>query len=372
MSVLPIAAAVLIIVASGVRLHRRSGHRAAGLRAQQRTVDVLRGLVGELQAGSSPSAALAAALDDDDFTDTDSDDAASRAVAQAARAPTDLEAAALLRAGPTDGLRALGACWRLSARCGTPLADASQRLAAVATRRSVTAAEVTATLAGPRLTGRLLAGLPVAGLLLGGRSAPAVLVGTGLGRSCLVVGVLLDAVGLLWIDQLTDAPTGPTGGTPRRVRARPRWAGRRPPPEAPDELALLADLVAAGLGAGLPVADALAEADAAVPGPRRHLLGPLRRAVLAGLPVSDGQAAASLPAGFVRAVERSGRSGARLARQLGLLADDARAAEDADSLARARRVGVLAVLPLGLCCLPAFMVLSVVPLAVGLLRGTSL
>ncbi|MDQ1631598.1 MAG: tight adherence protein, partial [Frankiaceae bacterium] len=65
-------------------------------------------------------------------------------------------------------------------------------------------------------------------------------------------------------------------------------------------------------------------------------------------------------------------SGARLARQLGLLADDARAAEDADSLARARRVGVLAVLPLGLCCLPAFMVLSVVPLAVGLLRGTSL
>ena len=38
---------------------------------------------------------------------------------------------------------------------------------------------------------------------------------------------------------------------------------------------------------------------------------------------------------------------------------------------RDRRVGVLAVIPLGLCCLPAFMLLAVMPLAAGLLRGVT-
>ncbi len=372
MSMLPLVVAGLVVVGTAVRIRRRAGRRAAVRRGEQRTIDVLRGLAGELQAGASPSAALAAVLEDGsdgalDRNGDRADDLASLELARAARAPTDLAAATVLRAAPTAGLRALGACWWLSARCGTPLAVAAQRLAVVATRQAATAADVDATLAGPRLTGRLLAGLPVAGLLLGGRSAPAVLVGTPLGRTCLVAGVLLDAAGLLWIDRLTDQPSGHD----RWVRhPRPRWRRSRPPPDAPDELALLADLVAAALEAGLPVGDALAEADAAVPGPRRHLLAPLRRAVLAGLPVTA--VAGSMPVGFVRTLARSGRSGARLARQLGLLADDARAAAEAEALARARRVGVLAVLPLGLCCLPAFMVLSVVPLAVGLLHGITL
>ena len=75
-----------------------------------------------------------------------------------------------------------------------------------------------------------------------------------------------------------------------------------------------------------------------------------------------------LPATLLRTLRRSGHSGARLAAQLRVLADDLRAEAAAGARQRARRVGVLAVIPLGLCCLPAFMLLAVVPLAVGLLR----
>jgi pilus assembly protein TadC len=144
----------------------------------------------------------------------------------------------------------------------------------------------------------------------------------------------------------------------------------RAPATAPLELALLADLLAAALEAGAPLSTALAVADAAVPGPRRHLLGPLRRTVLAG--DLDGLVAEGdvlLPAAFLRAVRRSGRSGGRLAAQLRLLADDLRAEAALVAVERARRVAVFAVLPLGICCLPAFMLLAVVPLAAGLLRG---
>jgi Flp pilus assembly protein TadB len=140
----------------------------------------------------------------------------------------------------------------------------------------------------------------------------------------------------------------------------------------PAELALLADLVAAGLDAGAPLATALAVADLAVPAPRRHSLATLRDALERGLLPPDQAehpltGAAELPEAFVRVVRRSSRSGARLAEQLRALADDLREEAAHQALERARRVGVLAVLPLGLCCLPAFVLLTVVPLAAGLL-----
>jgi pilus assembly protein TadC len=141
------------------------------------------------------------------------------------------------------------------------------------------------------------------------------------------------------------------------------------PPPDPRELALLAELVAAALDAGAPLSDALSAADAAVPGPRRHLLGLAARRLLADDLIDDSWVDEPLlPSALLRTLRRSGRSGARLAVQLRMLADDLRAEAGAAERERARRIGVLAVVPLGLCCLPAFMLLAVVPLAVGLLR----
>jgi Flp pilus assembly protein TadB len=139
--------------------------------------------------------------------------------------------------------------------------------------------------------------------------------------------------------------------------------------EAAAELALLVDLLSAALAAGAPLASALEAVDRALPEPRHHPLARVRDVALSGSldALTDAD---EVPAVLLRALRRSSRSGSRLAVQLRLLADDTRAEAAGAALDRARRVGVLAVLPLGLCCLPAFMLLAVVPLAAGLLRNT--
>jgi pilus assembly protein TadC len=51
------------------------------------------------------------------------------------------------------------------------------------------------------------------------------------------------------------------------------------------------------------------------------------------------------------------------------LAADARAERGRAATARARRAGVLITLPLGLCFLPAFLVVGVLPVVIGLAGG---
>jgi pilus assembly protein TadC len=56
-----------------------------------------------------------------------------------------------------------------------------------------------------------------------------------------------------------------------------------------------------------------------------------------------------------------------MAGALGRVAADLRAARRADAEAAAQRLGVLVVLPLGLCFLPAFLLTGVVPVVVAVL-----
>jgi len=67
-------------------------------------------------------------------------------------------------------------------------------------------------------------------------------------------------------------------------------------------------------------------------------------------------------------MERACRSGAPPVRQVAALAAECRAAEVRAKQARARRAGVLATAPLGLCFLPAFLLVGVVPLVIGMAR----
>ncbi len=69
---------------------------------------------------------------------------------------------------------------------------------------------------------------------------------------------------------------------------------------------------------------------------------------------------------LARVARRSGRSGAALAAALAALATEVRAGARERSEARAQRAGVLITGPLGLCFLPAFLVIGVVPVVVGL------
>ncbi|WP_026240477.1 hypothetical protein [Parafrankia discariae] len=65
------------------------------------------------------------------------------------------------------------------------------------------------------------------------------------------------------------------------------------------------------------------------------------------------------------AIGRTESSGAKLAATLTRIGDRARQEAHAAAIAAARRAGVLAVAPLGLCFLPAFLLLGVVPVVIG-------
>jgi pilus assembly protein TadC len=133
-----------------------------------------------------------------------------------------------------------------------------------------------------------------------------------------------------------------------------------------------ADLLAAALRAGAPPGHAAAVVGAAVAGPVGSRLMRVGSALRLGeSPERAWEYLADLPGGerVARAAVRSADSGAALAAALTRLADETRVARAAAAEAAARRAGVLVVLPLGLCFLPAFLLAGVVPVVVAVLDG---
>lgn len=152
-----------------------------------------------------------------------------------------------------------------------------------------------------------------------------------------------------------------------------RLLRRGPDPEEAARAALArdlpaaCDLLAACLAAGLPVAGALAAVGDAVPAP----LGPCLRTVAAlqRLGAAPRQAWAEVPAELAalgRALVRAGESGAAAVPALSALAAEIRAADRAGAEAAVQRAGVWVLAPLGVCFLPAFVCLGVVPLVLGI------
>jgi Flp pilus assembly protein TadB len=150
-----------------------------------------------------------------------------------------------------------------------------------------------------------------------------------------------------------------------------RAARRRPSVVVPDAATALAlDLAGAALRAGLTVPDALGLAVpvAASVGPQFDRVGVLLR--LGADPVEAWAAVAEGPlASVARTAVRSSSSGVRLAAALERQAVAIRAELSTAARVRAERTGVLALAPLGLCFLPAFVCLGVVPVVVGIAEG---
>ncbi len=155
-----------------------------------------------------------------------------------------------------------------------------------------------------------------------------------------------------------------------------RFGGERPEQVDPLAVAGTLDLLAACLRSGLPVATAAAAVAASAP---ERVASALRQAgdllVLGAEPEVAWAAAAAEPATepLARLARRSARSGASLAAGVAELAGQQRAAAEDTAAAAAERAGVLVTGPLGLCFLPAFLCLGVVPVVLGLagpvLRG---
>jgi len=140
--------------------------------------------------------------------------------------------------------------------------------------------------------------------------------------------------------------------------------------EAADrDLPLALDLLACTLRAGQPPATAALAVATAVGGPVGAALSAVARGTDLGSPPELAwQPLARLPGGEVaaRTLARAAGSGTRLAEELSRTAGDLRMRRQSAADARVRRAGVLVVLPLGLCFLPAFVCLGVVPIVIGI------
>jgi Flp pilus assembly protein TadB len=133
-------------------------------------------------------------------------------------------------------------------------------------------------------------------------------------------------------------------------------------------LPLAVDLMAAALGAGLAPSASLEVVVDVVRGPIRERLSQTVRRLQVGVdPVTVWTDLGRDPELGVlgRTISRALQSGSAVAESLARLSEDLRADQRAAVEARARTVGVKAAIPLGVCLLPAFVLLGVIPLVAG-------
>ncbi|MER5942825.1 type II secretion system F family protein [Streptomyces sp. NPDC001928] len=196
-SVLPVVAG-----AAGVPLLRRVRLAREARRARERhgnaVIALCATLAGEVRAGRQPGEALQRAVRDaGGLGETQS------AVLAAAKFGGDVPGAlaSAARQPGAEGLLGLAACWRVAVDQGAGLAAGLDRLEGALRAERDQRADLRAQLAGARSTVLMLAGLPVLGLMLGaamGADPLYVLLHTGAGLGCLVVGGVLEGLGMWW------------------------------------------------------------------------------------------------------------------------------------------------------------------------------
>ena len=191
-------------------------------------------------------------------------------------------------------------------------------------------------------------------------------------------------------ERVDELRTG-AGAPPPRVRGRARSGARflplsvagvlarivrpRTAPADTGALAQLVDLLGVALLAGLPAADALSAVSDAVehtdPASARPLRAAAARMRLGATPaeawreVAGAARLAPIASELARATDGGGSVRAALEHAAGRLRSEA----DATAMARAERAAVMVAGPLGVCFLPAFVCLGVLPVVVGLADG---
>lgn len=187
-----------VLVRARRRLHRVLPDRSVD-DVRRRCRELLDAFAAELRAGRSVQAGLSRAAEPHPEL--------LRSTLGALRLGGDVPDA-LRSDGRRPGCAVLGrlaACWQVAEGTGAGLAAAVARLSDAARESERIRLELAARVAEPRATMRVLALLPVLGLALGsGLGADTVgwLVSTGPGRVVLLLGSVLDVLGVLWARRL--------------------------------------------------------------------------------------------------------------------------------------------------------------------------
>ncbi|MGW2092049.1 type II secretion system F family protein [Promicromonospora sukumoe] len=252
---------------------------------------------------------------------------------------------------------AVVAATRLALDVGAPLGRVLEQVAATLAAEAEAQAERDAALAGPRTTGRLLMWLPIAGGFLGwalGADPVGTATDGGIGTVAVGAGAVLLVVGRVWSDRLVAAARG----TDR----------------SGVDVQVVLELVAAALRAGAGVPRALQAVGASVGGPDGQVVTRAADSLVLGS--AWERAWARAPAALspmVRALRGAWLDGAAPGEALRAAGAEVRHERSAASRTAAARLGVRLVLPLGVCYLPAFVLVGLVPvllaLGIDLLKG---
>jgi tight adherence protein B len=222
--------------------------------------------------------------------------------------------------------RDLSAAWQVAIAVGAPLAETLRALSRTLRDAQETADDVRVALAEPAATARLMGWLPLVAVLLGvalGFDTIGTLVGSPIGIVCLAGGIVLLVTAQRWNAALV-----------RRARA----AGGIP--------GLAGELLAIALSGGVSIERAqrlVADATGAEPGADTRAVLDLSRT--AGVPAAE----------LLRASSSLARHRARV-----------------DGRLRAARLSSRLLIPLGVCTLPAFLLLGVAPMLLSVVSSVPL
>lgn len=224
--------------------------------------------------------------------------------------------------------RDLAAAWEVATTVGAPLAEVLRMIADTLRDAAAAADDVRIALAEPAGTARLLLWMPFAGLVLGfalGFDTLGIVTTNPVGAGCVAAGLALVVAARVWTAHLL-----------RLARPRPGTPGMQ------------AELVAVALSGGASVDRAL------------RLVGDTGASRL-----DDGQRLEAV-------LDLSRSAGVPAVELLRASAAQERHSSRVDGRLRAARLSTRLLIPLGVCTLPAFLLLGVAPLLLSVLASTPL
>ena len=273
-----------------------------------------------------------------------------------------LENSSRMRPHSRDRLYDLQLSLRMSESAGAPLATSLERAAEHAEERIDALLGRQSALAAPRATGRILSWLPLLGLGLGvlmGSDPVGVLTGSILGALTGMLGLGLAFAGRRW-----------TAALVHRAEVESTRAGHTGGEQALNaptvDTALVLELLAAQLRAGLAPLAALGTLSEALNSRALHTV--CQRLQMGSSWGSAWSGSAAGTFGELRdALAPAYTGGAPSTALLLSLADAHRLSERRAAERAAGKLSVALVVPLGLCSLPAFICLGIVPIIISLL-----
>ena len=249
---------------------------------------------------------------------------------------------------------------RMSESAGAPLATSLERAAEHAEERIDALLSRQSALAAPRATGRILSWLPLLGLGLGvlmGSDPVGVLTGSILGALTGLLGLGLAFAGRRWTAALVHRA---------EVESAAGSGGDQTSNVPPVDTALVLELLAAQLRAGLAPLAALGTLSEALNSRPLHTVCQRLQMGSGWGSAWSGSAAGTF--GELRdALAPAYTGGAPSTALLLSLADAHRLSERRAAERAAGKLSVALVVPLGLCSLPAFICLGIVPILISLL-----